>query len=292
MRRLILVSALVAVTLFLQGFPRPSSAQGDDPPPLKFTFLPLKKGEAALVEAPGGLRGLIGSGAPEETDEVLRFLKQRGIRKLDVLMVTTWSERHSGGTLSILQRFPVRQFLLNPVFIANKRNDAVIKWALARQELGKLIVTQPTPGERVTFFHSPPCQMRAVGPTGPMLAKFERDPRCSLTIEFIYDRISVLWLGDTAPKHQQALLKQADPPPDGQVLIVGRDGAADSLLPTLPRTVKTEVAVIPIARQSGRKPAPATLEALKKAHARIYQTGTPATLTLSTDGRKVTVTTR
>lgn len=287
--------ATLAVCFLLIGLASPqpgathAAAAATGNPPLRITVFSLDYGEATLIQAPGGLRGLIGAGSQRDSAKLRKLLKSRGITSLDVLAISTWSEGHCGGAGALLRGMPIRMFLHNPIFATNPANDALLKYVQARQKKGTLAVSQPTPGESMSLYLSPPCRMRAVSPTGPMQVQFLNDPRCSLVLEVMYDEVSVLFLGDTGPKHQSALWGQVSLKPDGHVVILGRGGSKGALLPNFPKQLSTRIAVIPTPSKTSLRPAAETLASLRKVSARTYRTDERGSITLVTDGRNVTV---
>ena len=63
---------------------------GPSPPPsgsLSVSFIDVGQGDGVLVQA-GGTNHLIDAGRPEEGQNVVDFLRSRGVRKLDGIVVT------------------------------------------------------------------------------------------------------------------------------------------------------------------------------------------------------------
>jgi competence protein ComEC len=270
--------------LVVAGAAVPVRPQGV-PPPLRVSFLSLEHGDATLIQAPGGLNGLLGVGAAGDAGAVAAHLRRRGISRLDVVVAATWSERSLGGLPALLAAGKVGRVVRNQLYVPTATGERV----LAEVDKRGVRSFSPPPGGTETLFRSPPCQMRAVAPTGPMLARFAKDPRCSAMYEFQYDRISVLCLGDASREHQQAMWEQVDPRPWGHVLQIGRNGAAGALLPSMLKELKTRYVVLPIPRKSGAAPAPETLTALRRAGVKVYRTDRNGTVTVTTDGTHVNV---
>jgi competence protein ComEC len=256
---------------------------------LRLTFFALDHGEATLVQAPGGAQMLMGAGGIGEGKQVVRLLKQRGVKQLDSLVINTWKDQQVGGAVEVLKGLPVNQFFHNPIYIPTKTNTALFEYAKRKETSRRFRVGSPAPGEAIILFYTPPCQMTAVSPTGPMLVDYRRDPNCSMMLELSSDKVSVLNLGESTAAHQRRMWHTARVKPEAQVLVLGRGGDKESLLATLLKPLKTRVAIIPVARKSGRKPAAGTLAALRKAGVKTYRTDTQGSLTMTTDGRNITV---
>lgn len=282
---------LAAASLVLAGavFPvREGQGAGEQ---VRITFFALDRGEATLIETPGGMVSLLGAGAPGEGETIVKLLRKRGIRALSAVMAGTWQDRHVGGMKVVLEQVPMNVFMQNPLYVSTPVGDKMLKVAGAMAKAGQLHLAIPTPGEVTTVSYNPPCEIAAVGPTGPMLAQYKGDRDCSLTMEVNYHKVSFLSLGQTNKQHQSALWQQAKRRPWGHVLQIGRNGAADSLAESLLKPLKTRVAVLPIPRKSGARPAASTLAALRRAGVKVYRTDQQGEVTVVTDGTHVKVTT-
>ena len=69
---------------------RGDSLGGPSPPPtgsLSVSFIDVGQGDGVLVQA-GGTNHLIDAGRPEEGPGVVDFLRSRGVRELDAIVVT------------------------------------------------------------------------------------------------------------------------------------------------------------------------------------------------------------
>lgn len=281
------VLPVVAAASALVILPHHSSAQAN--PPLRFTFFSLDRGEATLVQPPEGSPMLIGAGGPGEGPTLIKRLRKRGIKRLDTLMISTWKDQQLGGALDVVKELGVRQLFHNSIYIPGARANAVYSFGQRQEQQRKMVMGSPGPGQSIVIFFTPPCRLTAVAPTGPMINRFAGDPDCSLVMEFSYGRFSMLDLGDTTRKHQQAMWDTTREKPDGEVLVIGHGGATNALLPSLLKPLKTRVAVLPIPRKSGKSPSPETLSHLRKAGVKIYRTDQQGSVTVTTDGRAVSV---
>jgi len=275
-RRGLLPRAAVLAAALL-GCVWPGAAQ--EPAVMKVTFMALDRGEATLVQGPGGRVVLLGAGVAAEAPEVQRRLRALGIRRLPLLIAQTWKPGHVGGLRALIAPFHVERILFNPIYGAAPECEAFYKHARALGDAERLLFQSVTPGEEITLSHQPLFQATAHSPTGPMLPRYTHDANCSLVAEFGLERASFLTLGDTTIRHQRDYWRQRDPKPWGHLLRIGRAGAADSLAAEHLRPLRTRIAVIPIPRRSGASPAPATLAALKQAGVRVYRTDRDGTVT-------------
>ena len=88
----LLAALLVLLILLLPScaLVKDESLGGPSPPPsgsLSVSFIDVGQGDGVLVQA-GGTNHLIDAGRPEEGQNVVDFLRSRGVRKLDGIVVT------------------------------------------------------------------------------------------------------------------------------------------------------------------------------------------------------------
>jgi len=280
------VSALVsaAALLLSSGVP---SAKGLDR--LRITFFALDQGDATLVETPGDHALLVGAGTRSEAPRIIAWLKAHGIRNLEGVFIQTWKDTHLGGAPAVLKAFSVGQVLTNPCRSSPPSAKVLERVAGELQGKQRLVYGDAIPGDTHVLNYDPFCQVTMVGPSGDMQRRFRQDPNNSMVLEFRQDKVAFLSLGDTQLKHQQMLLKQLERAPWGQVLRIGRGGAADALVTSALKSLRTRYAVIPVARKSGQRPDAGVLAALKAAGVRVYRTDTQGTITVLMDDRSVEV---
>jgi len=88
---------------------------GADPPPsgsLSLSFIDVGQGDSLLVQA-GGESYLIDAGRAEEGPNIVDFLRDRGVRDLDGVIVSNPDADHIGGFLDVFDAFPVETVFLS-----------------------------------------------------------------------------------------------------------------------------------------------------------------------------------
>ena len=82
-------------------------------PPLRIAFLDVGQGDAVLIESPSGQAVLYDGGPAAET--ALRYLEQRGVDTLDLVVASHNHADHIGGLAAVLRRYRPRFYLDNGV---------------------------------------------------------------------------------------------------------------------------------------------------------------------------------
>ena len=148
--------ALAGLIAARAGVPRP-------PDRFTVTFIDVGQGDATLLQAPDGQAALLDGGPPGSG--IVGALRRRGVRELDLVVLTHAQEDHQGGLADVLGEVPVRVLLdggtgsTDPIHariaaLALERGTRVITGAAGQTlQLGglKLSVLSPAsrpPGER------------------------------------------------------------------------------------------------------------------------------------------------
>ena len=104
-----LFSLLFAVVLIVSLPPiSPTSAATKD---LKVHFINVGQGDSILVQAPGGKNMLIDGGPKGAGDDVVAFLKSKGVKSLDYVVATHPDADHISGLIDVLNTFKVNHFI-------------------------------------------------------------------------------------------------------------------------------------------------------------------------------------
>jgi competence protein ComEC len=206
---------------------------------------------------------------------VLPFLRARGVRRLDVAVVSHGDADHLGGF---------------PTVIEATRPGLVLEPA---QPLGTALY-----GEYLGAVDAFAGEWRAAraGDTlvvdsvvlavlHPSALWMERQPspnENSLILHLRFREFDALFTGDAGWPAESLLLPTVPPV---EVLKVGHHGSAGSTSRALLRAVRPSVAVISVGRNRFGHPTPAVLQRLRVEGVAVYRTDRGGTVTIRTDGR-------
>ena len=91
---------------------------------LSIEFLDVGQGDAALIRSPEGKLALIDAGP---SSRVVRLLRERGVERLDLVVVTHHHADHYGGMLAVLKEFRPRVFLDAPSPHSSQHYAAILR---------------------------------------------------------------------------------------------------------------------------------------------------------------------
>ncbi len=151
---------------------------GKDHSGVRLVFLDVGQGDATVVETASGFTALIDGGGnagfareswrkqrdPFEAgaDVIVPYLKSRGIRQIDLLIMTHGDEDHINGLLDVIERFPVQKVVRNSHFSRNEIEHKIMNQLRKRKIPVYLARTGITwkidKGVLLTFMYPEPLQ--------------------------------------------------------------------------------------------------------------------------------------
>lgn len=73
-------------------------------------FIDVGQGDSILIESPNGKTMLVDGGVKGAGQQIVSYLKELGINKLDIVVATHPDADHIGGLIPVLDTMPIEQF--------------------------------------------------------------------------------------------------------------------------------------------------------------------------------------
>jgi competence protein ComEC len=253
---LAVAAGILALFVATRGLRSPVS------PPNRFTatFLDVGQGDAAMLQAPGGVAVLVDGGPPES--DVLGDLRAAGVHSLDLVVLTHAQEDHEGGLESVLSHLPVATLLDGGAGAADGRHRRIV--TVARRAHTRIAV--PRAGQRLRLGR---LHLRVLSPPDGRTRDLTADPNdLAIVLLASYGKLDLLLPADAESNVTLGLrLPRVD------VMKVAHHGSADEGLPALLDRVQPHIAVIEVgAHNLFGHPEQHTLATLQSAVPRVFRT--------------------
>lgn len=261
---------------------QPSVTTGEDMPEegssFSVHFIDVGQADAALVECDGHFM-LVDGGNRGDSDVIYTVLKKAGADKLDVVVASHAHEDHIGGLPGAFS-YATAELTLCPVTDYDSGIFETFK-EYAEDKGGGLTV--PEAGDKYALGSA---EVEILG-----LNAGEDTNNTSIVLMIRYGETSFLFTGDAEREAEQALL-DSGAELKADVLKVGHHGSDTSTSYPFLREVMPEYAVISVGEgNSYEHPEEGPLSRLRDAGCKILRTDLNGDIIISSDGKKLSVTT-
>ncbi len=250
---------------------------------VKVHFIDVGQGDCTLVMSHGEAM-LIDSGERDDSDRVIKYLKEQGITKLSCIIVTHPHTDHMGEMPDILKAFKTDKFIMPKV------PDNMVPTIMRYEKMLKQVKNQ---GLEVTWSSDSEFRLGdAVINTYTPKGQFEELNDYSTVVKISCGSRKFLITGDAEKEEESDLLAQrfdfrAD------VLKVPHHGSYKGTTSELLKAVGAQYAVICCGKNNDYgHPHDSTLKRIKKFISSVYITKDNGDIVFTTDGKSLTVTTQ
>jgi beta-lactamase superfamily II metal-dependent hydrolase len=272
-------AALCALGLGLATSPAESRAQGlfaRQTPPLTVEILDVGQGDSILIQSPEGKRALIDAGPSR--DAAARLLKQKGITRLDLVVVSHHHSDHYGGMEQVIRTYKPRYFLASDSGHATK---LYLKLLRTVEEEG-ITAIEPTSKPRKIELGSVEL---TVFPKAPEDRREENNNSIGLRLQ--YGGFSVLLTGDSEEDERRWWIEgHPELVRNCTILKLAHHGSHNGTDARWLKLVNPELAVASLGRgNSYGHPHSETLSLLRRAGIPLLRTDEVGTIRIESDGR-------
>jgi len=264
---------------------------------LEVTFLDVGLGDSAFIQFPDGKNILIDGGPtiPEyDTGErtIAPFLRHKGIRKIDTLILTHPHNDHAGGLEFILKNFQVNQIIgIHDRDIPIPIHHKLRKIALEKQidyhpgNLGSLLTSTEKMSQPRLY------EAEILNPLNTDFTDFSQSSlnNNSIVLKLRFGQITFLFTGDIESPAEYAMLN-SNFDLRANILKVPHHGSITSSSEAFLNAVNPAFAVISSSERSRFNfPSKIVLNRYKRRDTRLLQTSKFGAIKIFTDGRRVWV---
>jgi len=260
---------------------------------LKVYFVDVGQGDAQYIELPNGQNVLIDGGpankegGPADTSHpasdppLAHFLLQKGVKKIDHVVLTHPHADHYVGLRYVFTKLPVGNF-----YDTRKDNPGVGAVRDLAAKVPGINIFYPAPGEYLDW--GPQVQAKVFNSCPDAAAAAAITPNnCSIVVKLSYQDASVLFTGDMEAAVEAQVVPKYGAELRSDVLKVGHHGSAGASSELFLKAVQPRLAFIEVGRNNSYgHPRPPTLARLQAAGAEIHRTDLEGTLDFPSDAAK------
>ena len=248
-------------------------------PGLTVHFLDVQHADSILL-ACGGEYALVDGGYPESGERIVSYMRQQGIKELDLLVGTHPHGDHIGGLPQVLNTFPTETVWTSQLPYTN---DYVSNFTNAVTRNGADFV-QPRPGESFRLGDA------TIDVIGPLNLRYEEANDLSLVLMVTYGDTRFLLTGDMEEVAERELV-EAGVNLKADVLKVGHHGSSSSTSYRFLRAVAPTYGVISLAAANEYgHPHRDPMSRLMDADVTIYRTDKMYDVVAFSDGETISFT--
>ncbi len=251
---------------------------------LTFQLLDVGQGDAIYIETPDGKRMLIDAGPQGAKNEILEFLAAKGIKKLDLIMVTHGHADHVGKLNKVLKAVEVGAVVSSGFFHPTGLNEDILATMKEKSIPMKVVAA----GDRFKLGDS--VEFRVIYPEKDAALSVISVNDTSLLVKMTFGEVSFVLTGDAEHFTEEIVLKTHAKELDGDILKVGHHGSETASSNPFLDAVTPKVAIISCGENNKfSHPHKSALDRFSERGIRMFRTDLDGTLTITTDGKKVRI---
>lgn len=246
-------------------------------------YIDVGQADSILIITPGKKVMLIDAGNNNDGDDVVEYLRNQGISRIDVAVGTHPHEDHIGGLDTVIRNFDIGKIYMPKAVNATKTFEDVLA---AVKDKGLKINTAE--GGRDIAIDS---RIESLF-LAPNSGEYKDLNNYSAVVKLTFVETSFLFAGDAEDVSEEEMLQKGyDLKAD--VLKVGHHGSSSSTTPEFLEEVDPEYAVIMTGKDNEYgHPHKEVMERLKNKGIKVYRTDQNGTVVVESDGRNITFSTK
>ncbi len=268
------------------GFPSENTSEKLKNGEIVVKFLDVGQGDSELIFLPDNEVMLIDGGDTFCSEEIVAYLEDQGIEKIDYIVATHPHADHIGGLDDVLNSFEVEKIILPEIGESDIPSTVVYERLLNAITVNGCEPIRAEGGLIISDEEN--LEIKCLGPINSNYGDLNE---YSAIIKLTYGRVSFLFMGDATDNNEKELLN-IDADLDADVLKVGHHGSSTSTSDKFLDAVTPDYAIISVGEDNRYgHPHNETLTRISERKIKTYQTMDDGTIEMKCDGETVAITT-
>jgi len=248
-------------------------------------FLDVGQGDSELIRLPNGTNILIDAGTTDGATELVRYLKNLGVTKIDCLIATHPHEDHIGGMTAVINTFEIGNIYLPKVAGSQTPTTKCYETMLDAISKKGLKMTQGKGG--MTVIDDGKTKLAFLAPNS---SKYSDLNGYSIVAKFTFGDNRILFTGDADSDSEKEMIQKGyDLRCD--ILKCGHHGSSTASSAAFLKAVNPQYAIISCGVNNDYgHPHKAVLDRLNKMKITVYRTDQQDTILARCTGSSITVT--
>ncbi|KGA83386.1 competence protein [Lysinibacillus fusiformis] len=244
---------------------------------MRVHFIDVGQGDSILIESPNGKTMLIDGGVKGAGQQVVSYLKELGVNKLDQVVATHPDADHIGGLIPVLQTIPIEQFYDSGKVHTSQTFEEMLM-AIDQKNIPYYV---PKTGDFIEFDKDVTVKVLNANEH----ATDNND--ASIVLKVVYGNVSFLLTGDAGIALEKEMMQNDV---TATILKAGHHGSNTSSSEEFIRAVKPEVTILSYGEDNKYgHPHAEVVDRLQAMGSNIYATAESGTIIVATDGVNYTV---
>ncbi|MFD4492348.1 MBL fold metallo-hydrolase [Lysinibacillus fusiformis] len=244
---------------------------------MRVHFIDVGQGDSILIESPNGKTMLIDGGVKGAGQQVVSYLKELGVNKLDQVVATHPDADHIGGLIPVLQTIPIEQFYDSGKVHTSQTFEEMLM-AIDQKNIPYYV---PKTGDLIEFDKDVTVEVLNANEH----ATDNND--ASIVLKVVYGNVSFLLTGDAGIALEKEMMQNDV---TATILKAGHHGSNTSSSEEFIRAVKPEVTILSYGEDNKYgHPHAEVVDRLQAMGSNIYATAESGTIIVATDGVNYTV---
>lgn len=241
-------------------------------------FIDVGQGDSILIQSPNGKAMLIDGGVKGEGNNIVSYIREQGINKLDYVVATHPDADHIGGLISVLNSISIKNFIDSGKVHTSQTYEQMIT-LIGDKNIPYIV---PAIGQQIALDDELAIMVLNADENA------SDNNEASIVLKVTYGEVSFLLTGDAGVEMEGQLMKTQNV--QATILKAGHHGSSTSSSPAFIEAVQPEATILSYGQDNKYgHPHFEVIESLRAVGSKIYGTAEAGHIVVTTDGKTYSV---